>query len=87
MAIIRYKNGRKLQGILLSLGNDEVRVAIKGGDDAAVFRRISGVWVSEDCEVVTFEFTGDSSPNTGRNDVAEKILPTPCEIAALQRVM
>ena len=86
MAIIRYRNGRKLQGILLSLGEHEARVAIKGADDAAIFRLISGVWVSEDCEVVTFEFTG-TGEQPDRSTAREKILPAPCEIATLQRVM
>ena len=53
---IKYRNGTRLQGILVALGDQLIRVAIKDADDAAIFRLVSGVWVSEDCEVVTFEF-------------------------------
>ena len=90
MMLIKYKNGRVLQGMVLSFGNRLVRVAIKGSDDAAEFRMIDTVWVSEDCEVVRLEFTGpDSTLNHHQDaDFLEAMLTA--GVAALpvpQRVM
>jgi hypothetical protein len=56
MLRIRYSNGKVLQGILLTLGDQKVRVALKECDDAAEYRLVSQRWVSEDCEVVSMEF-------------------------------
>jgi hypothetical protein len=57
---IKYSNGLVLQGVVLSIGDQSIRVAIK--DDAAEYRMIRGVWVSEDCEIVRLMFTGQGSP-------------------------
>jgi hypothetical protein len=54
--LIRYADGRTLVGILLVLTATYLRVALKDQDDIAEFRLVSGRWVSEDCEPVTFEF-------------------------------
>ncbi len=53
MLRIRYRNGKVLQGILLALGDQNVRVAVKDSDDVAEYRLVSQRWVSEDCELVT----------------------------------
>jgi len=54
--LIHYTDGRILTGILLALSGAIMRVAIKDADDVAEYQLISGQWVSEDCEPVTFEF-------------------------------
>ncbi len=54
--LIHYSDGKVGQGILLSLRGNRMRVAIKDGDDVAEFRFVAGVWISEECEPVTFEF-------------------------------
>lgn len=54
--LIRYTDGRLLIGILMALAGTTMRVALKDHDDVAEFRLLSGRWVSEDCEPVTFEF-------------------------------
>ncbi|HTS65430.1 MAG TPA: hypothetical protein VMH28_25590 [Candidatus Acidoferrales bacterium] len=87
MIFIRYRNGRLLRGILLALGDQMVRVAIEGADDAAVFRLASGVWVTEDCEVVTFEFADDETSLEHSGKVLETLFPAPAETSNLQRVM
>jgi hypothetical protein len=56
MVLVNYENGRRLQGIVMTLGGEWVRLAIQGAEDAVEYRLVSGRWVSEDCEVVTFEF-------------------------------
>lgn len=45
-----------LAGILLSLQGGQMRVAVKDADDVGEFRLLNGVWISECCEPVTFEF-------------------------------
>lgn len=60
MLLIRFTNGRILQGVMLALWSQMVRVAVKGEDDAAEFRLINQTWVSEDCEPVTIEFVRES---------------------------
>ena len=62
MVRIRYSNGKVLQGIVLSFGDQLVRVAIKDAGDAAEYRLVNGRWVSEDCEVVRFEFVESVDP-------------------------
>jgi hypothetical protein len=56
MIFVKYQNGTTQRGVLLTLGGDSIRVAIEGCDDAVEFRKVSGRWISADCEVVTFEF-------------------------------
>jgi len=56
MIVIRHSDGAAQDGVLLSLQGDAMRIAGKGSDDVLEFRLIHGKWVSEDCDVVTFEF-------------------------------
>jgi len=85
MIYIQYATGIRLQGILMAMGDGLIRVAIKGADDAAIYRMIHGRWVSEDCEVVTIEFPRDGEP--GGPDQIETIFPTQTHTAAAQRIM
>jgi hypothetical protein len=54
--LIHYGDGRVLAGILLSLQGNQMRVAVKEADDVVEFRLVNGLWISECCEPVTFEF-------------------------------
>ncbi|HUA57659.1 MAG TPA: hypothetical protein VML19_02830 [Verrucomicrobiae bacterium] len=56
MIVIRYSDGAGQEGVLLSVQGEMMRIAGKGSDDVLEFRLIHGKWVSENCEVVTFEF-------------------------------
>ena len=88
MILIRYSNGLVLQGIVLSFGERVVRVAIKDADDAAEFHMMNGVWVSEDCEIVCFEFVAQgSSVQVHGDDFLEAMLTAGTAPAPLQRVM
>jgi len=62
MVLVNYENGKRLQGVVMTLGGGWIRVAIQGADDAVEYRLASGRWVSEDCEVVTFQFTQSGFP-------------------------
>jgi len=63
MLRIRYGNGTVLQGILLALGDQKIRVAIKGSDDVVEYRLVSQRWISDDCEVVAMEFEEEGEPS------------------------
>src|SRR5215471_13811541 len=54
--IINYADGRVVEAILLSRGNDTLRAAVQGEDDAQVFTLISGTWVSQEDGPVRIEF-------------------------------
>jgi hypothetical protein len=88
MILIKYSNGLVLQGIVLSVGDQSVRVAIKGHDDAAEFRMIHDVWVSEDCEIARLEFAGQVSPvEIHGEDLLEAMLTAVAAALPVQRVM
>jgi hypothetical protein len=57
MIFVKYHNGQTRQGVLLTLGGQSIRVALQGCDDVVEYRQINGRWISEDCEVVTFDFS------------------------------
>lgn len=54
--IIKYPDGRTVQGVILSRSDNIVRAALDGYDDAAEFTRLDGSWISEDSEPVQIEF-------------------------------
>jgi hypothetical protein len=85
MIFVRYKTGRKLQGVLLALGDQSIRIAIQGEDDAVQFRLVRGVWVSEDCEVVTFEFAEIAAQD--QTDVPEAIIAAEFGAPVVQRII
>ena len=88
MILIKYSNGLVHQGVVLSFGDLVMRVAIKGCDDAAEFRMNHGVWVSEDCEIAHFEFTGHGFPiEIEGDDFLEKMLISVAAALPVQRVM
>jgi hypothetical protein len=62
MLRIRYTNGTVRQGVLLALGDQKIRVALKGSDDVTEYRLVNQRWVSEDCEVVGVEFGEEEYP-------------------------
>jgi hypothetical protein len=53
---INYPDGRVVEATLLSRGNDTLRAAVQGEDDAQIFNLISGTWVSEEDGPVRIEF-------------------------------
>lgn len=44
-----------MEGMLLAITTDEMRVAVAGHEDAAHFRRIGGYWTSEAGERIDLE--------------------------------
>ena len=53
---IKYSDGRRIEGIILSQGDGAMRVALKGAEDSGNLAFMAGTWVSEDCEPVEIEF-------------------------------
>lgn len=53
---ITYLDGGAVQAVLLTRAGDTIRVAIEGADDATEFRKINGIWVSDDCEPARIDF-------------------------------
>ena len=72
MLLIRYNNGRILEGALLALGDQKIRVALKDSDDVTEYRLVSQRWVSEDCEVVTMSFQHEKSATVADDDVVKE---------------
>jgi hypothetical protein len=88
MMLIQYSNGKVLQGIVLSFGDQVVRVAIKDASDAAEYRLVNGRWVSEDCEVVRFELLESADPIPSEDDeILEPLFVTQAGRLPVQRVM
>jgi hypothetical protein len=56
LLLIRYRSGTIQRGVLLAIEGNELRVAAEGCDDILLFRWLPEGWVSEDSEMVTFEF-------------------------------
>jgi hypothetical protein len=44
------------EALLLSRGEDTIRLQVKGADDVIELSNIRGAWVSTDCEPVSIEF-------------------------------
>jgi hypothetical protein len=55
--LIRYRNGLLVEAVILALTGSKMRVALKDGDDVLELRLIKDLWVTEDGEPVTFDFT------------------------------
>ena len=87
MLLIRYNNSRVLQGILLALGDQKIRVAIKGSDDVVEYRLINQRWVSEDCEVVTIAFPDGGFPAEEEEEILDGIMPTGFDRPVARHVM
>jgi hypothetical protein len=55
--LIKYASGLILEGILISIQGNCLRIAPKDSDDLLEFTFMQGVWVSEQGEPVTFDLT------------------------------
>ena len=51
-----YEDGFSQDGLILSLADPELRVAMRGADDPAQFRLVGDSWLAEDGRKVTFGF-------------------------------
>ena len=88
MILIKYRSGLVIQGVVLSFRERLVRVALQDADDAAEFRLIDSVWVSEDCEIVRLEFAGEGATvEIHGDDFLDAMLTVATAPLPVQRVM
>lgn len=64
MLMIRFGAFFELSGILLSLQDDRIRVALEDCGDAAEFRRVGERWIAENGEAVDIEWRPLPSPES-----------------------
>ena len=50
-----FPDGRRIEGILLTIGRDHMRVALSAWEDVVEFRRVEGYWTAEDGERIELE--------------------------------
>ena len=48
--IIYYRDGRTAEGLILRLGDNTLRLAMKGTADVETFTKIDGTWISDEGE-------------------------------------
>jgi hypothetical protein len=53
--IILYANGRRADGIILSVSKDIMRVVVERKADTVELRRAGGVWTADDGSRIEFE--------------------------------
>jgi hypothetical protein len=75
--LLYFGDGRILVGILLSLKGNQMRVAVKDADDVMELRLLNGIWISECCERVTFEFPTAVFQAVGIVPDAQSLNPQP----------
>jgi hypothetical protein len=77
-----------MEGMLLTIGSDHMRVAFSGWEDAVEFRRVEGYWVAEDGERIELEsvIELESLVINGESDsdaiAEERPLATPARVLA-----
>jgi hypothetical protein len=54
--IIRYTNGRTIEGVTLARSETTMRVAVQGRHDVILLTNVNGTWLSEDWEPVTIGY-------------------------------
>lgn len=86
MLLIRYSDGRVLTGALIALGDQKIRVALKGAEDTVEYRLISRRWVSEDCELVSIGYSGQSGSEAGEQ-IPDGMMPAGPQSAVARLVM
>ena len=55
LSVILTLSGRLIEGVLLAMNQDSIRVVLKGDADAVELRRVEGRWRAEDDDPVDFE--------------------------------
>jgi hypothetical protein len=74
--LIRFPDGSAKEAVLVSLTGGVMRVAVARVEDLWEFKLVEGAWISEQCEVVSFEFPpGIGGHEEFRLAVAEAVRP------------
>ena len=73
---IHYKDGASRSGLIVGLKGGIMRVALAGSDDLLEFRLVDDTWVSDECEIVSFDFPpGISQHEEFRAAVVKAVKP------------
>src|SRR6202171_5450625 len=72
---IKYANGTKMEAVIVTRGENTIRVAVEGGDDVVEFTDVNGTWVSEDCEPVQIEFAWQRRERQMEYSAADFVCP------------
>ena len=75
MMKIRYQSGEEKQAVTLSRTETTMRVAIPDTEDVLELSKLSGIWVTGDCEPVTIEYPS-RRPSSGAITEEDCICPT-----------
>jgi hypothetical protein len=68
---IKFSDGRVAEALLLSRGENTIRLQAKGADDVLELSNIRGTWATADCEPVSIEFAwqcDDRAPVVSESD-------------------
>ena len=74
--LIKYASGLVQEGMMISLRGSRLRVAPKDSDDLLEFNLVEGMWLSEQCEPVTFDLTPGLLESIGFMRGAHEVIPT-----------
>jgi hypothetical protein len=53
--ILRYPNGKRLDALVLSMGGDAMRIAVRGRNETMELEFVYDRWISEDGQRVSIE--------------------------------
>jgi hypothetical protein len=53
---VSYADGSSYEGLVLAIAGPELRVAVRGAEEPALFRLVGDSWFAEDGRKVAFEF-------------------------------
>ena len=53
--IMRYESGRRIEGALLSMDNNLIRVVVRRLNETLEFEQVEGIWMGGDGSVVEIE--------------------------------
>jgi hypothetical protein len=53
--ILRYSNGKRVDALLLNIGPETMRAAVRDRNETLEFQRIGDQWIGEDGEPVDIE--------------------------------
>jgi hypothetical protein len=71
---LRFQSGLVKNALLLSRGEDVIRVALEDQEDAIEISRLNGVWVTQECEPVELGHAEPDRPSSTQDD-ADCICP------------
>ena len=84
---ISYPNGTVLPAVVLSRDEEEIRAIAPDCDDVLVFKRIRGMWVSEELEPVTIEFGCQTSAAPAAYSDDDYICPKELAASLIQSLL